>query len=119
MTTNAEPLEAVERCCFLLACLLALFVLCPLLGLDHAGSAILDVFVSLALLLTVRALRGRGRHGGVFTATLVLALLAITAAVGSHLLGYVPSCPSGTCSASCSSSSPGSRSCGACWSRGR
>lgn len=29
MTTNAEPLEAVERCRFLLACLLALFVLCP------------------------------------------------------------------------------------------
>ncbi|MBL4845028.1 MAG: two pore domain potassium channel family protein [Planctomycetes bacterium] len=79
------------RCSFLLSALLALFVLYPLLGSHPAGSALLDVFVSGALLLTVRALRGPNR--GVFFAALVLSVLAIVATAAGHLLGSVALLP--------------------------
>jgi hypothetical protein len=82
-----------ERYTFLLAALLALFVLYPLLGAGHAGSAVLDLFLSISLLLTVRVLR-RGRKG-VFVAAIALSLPAVVAAAGSHLFGVAALLPVG------------------------
>ncbi|HBP22572.1 MAG TPA: hypothetical protein DEA08_32930 [Planctomycetes bacterium] len=89
---EARP-EGEERCTVLLVALLGLFLLWPLLGLGHVGSALLDLFVSAALLLTVRALRGPGR--AVFRAALALSVLAIVTAAGSHLLGVASLLPLG------------------------
>ena len=67
----------------LLVVLAILFVLHPLLAASHIGSAVLDMCLSSALLLTVRALRDC--HRAMSVAALSLSLLAIAAALGSHL----------------------------------
>jgi len=75
----------VERFVLLLVALLSLFLVGPLLADQHIGAGILDLFVSLALLLTVRALGGASKR--VVLAALTLSCLAIVVATGSHALG--------------------------------
>ena len=74
LVIEARP-AGEERFSFLLGTLLALFVLYPLLGSDHMGSAVLDLVVSVALLLTVKTLRGPRK--GAFIASLALSITAI------------------------------------------
>lgn len=78
-----NPTSGVDRCHYLLASLLAVLLLNPVLGQGHTGSIVLDLFVSSTLLLTVRALRGPKK--GIYRATLVLCVLAVSAAAASHL----------------------------------
>lgn len=82
-----------ESCTFLLASLLALFFLWPIVDYGHNASALLDVFVSIALLLTVRALRKAGRV--MYRSALALSVLAITTAAGTHLCGVAALLPLG------------------------
>tara|TARA_R110002072_G_scaffold28296_12_gene91096 strand:- start:3512 stop:4225 length:714 start_codon:yes stop_codon:yes gene_type:complete len=85
--------SAPQRVHFLLAALLALFVLYPLLGEHQLGAVILDVFVAGSLLLTVRALKGSGKR--VFGTAATFSGLAIAAAVGSHIGGVAALLPIG------------------------
>ena len=78
---------------FLLASLLLLFLLFPLLEGSILGVGILDLFVSAALLLAVRALRGPWRV--VFIVALSLSVAAIASAAGTHLLHILPLMPAG------------------------
>lgn len=92
--TNEPILSAKEeRFGFLLSSLLLLFLLYPLLEGSILGAAILDLFVSVALLLTVRALRGPRRN--TLVAALCLCVPAIAAAAGTHVFHFMPLMPVG------------------------
>lgn len=84
----------VQRFGLLLPCLLALFVLCPLLEGDQIGSGVVDAYLVLILLVTLYSIRDQpllARLGG------VLGLLALLAAIGDHLFQLPSLLPGHVC----------------------